>query len=289
MPLFATVAAEPAGAPQSGLLHTARTRPAESGWELGLAWRPERCFDSDGFPLCGDTPDGAATTGGAADAGPVYHRPVALRIRDVCAASAGPLDPERARRQAEAATSFHAARELWTGDLSDADPFHAPEDDPAVAPTRVNARLSAATATVVAGVHEPAAALARLEQAARQAAHGQDVWLHTPVAVANLASAGGMLTSSAGVLRTPVGAVVVADAGYPGSGPGDVAPAVNRAWVYATGPVQVRLGPIMQTTDPAVTLNRQVNRWEHTVFRPFAATFDPCLLLAIQVALPTPA
>lgn len=56
-------------------------------------------------------------------------------------------------------------------------------------------------------------------------------------------------------------------------------------WMYATGPVVVRLGEI--ATDSIVTHAR--NEITYYADRLFAAYFDPCTLVAIQVEDPTPA
>lgn len=80
---------------------------------------------------------------------------------------------------------------------------------------------------------------------------------------------------------------------------GGTAPAVNVAtvtpgvadsveaglWMYATGPVTVRLDPV--TSDRIVTLAE--NRVTYFADRLFAAYFDPCSLHAIEVVDPTPA
>lgn len=56
-------------------------------------------------------------------------------------------------------------------------------------------------------------------------------------------------------------------------------------WMYATGPVQVRLGDIEVLAD-VVWLN---NAQQVIAQRLMAATFDPCTLRAVEVAVPEPA
>jgi len=64
-----------------------------------------------------------------------------------------------------------------------------------------------------------------------------------------------------------------------------VAPSVAAGlWMYATGPVVVRLGEVI--TDSLV--DHTVNEVIHTADRLFAATFDPCSLHSIQVTDPAP-
>lgn len=89
-----------------------------------------------------------------------------------------------------------------------------------------------------------------------------------------------MTASAAGLTGGTAPAVNVATA-TPG-----VAPSVAAGlWMYATGPVVVRLGNIVTDT----LVDHAVNEFVHTADRVFAATFDPCSLHAIQVTDPAPA
>lgn len=67
--------------------------------------------------------------------------------------------------------------------------------------------------------------------------------------------------------------------------PGEEAAPAPGLWMYATGPVTVRLGDII--TDSIVT--HAQNEITYYADRLFAAYFDPCTLVAIQVEDPTPA
>ena len=82
-------------------------------------------------------------------------------------------------------------------------------------------------------------------------------------------------------LFTKTGARVIADAGYTGTDPDDAVQA-GALWMYATGPVQVRMSPIVvnQFTD------QRHNQIYTTADRYYAATFDPCVLHGVAVDLP---
>jgi hypothetical protein len=54
-------------------------------------------------------------------------------------------------------------------------------------------------------------------------------------------------------------------------------------WAYATGPVEVRLSPVISTVDMAVTVNRQTNERQVWADRMFAAAFDPCCQYGIVI------
>lgn len=286
--LFMPTSGAPAEPPTVSLVGTARRADDESNldWINGFAWRPERCIASTGYTPCGDAPLDEYNAGAVSGDAAVYYAPPAFRVTDECPASSGAGRElgARLRRQVDAATSFRVARELWTGLLTQADPFVAPAGD-----QTMNPFLAAAGAVVVAGVHSPANGIARLEEAARTKAHGQQVWLHVTTAVANLAQSGGIFRRVGNIMYTPTDAVVCTDAGYPGTAPGGAAPAADHAWAYATGPITVRLSPVLvpDTNEPAAEVfDHRRNRWVVTGERRFAATFDPCVLYAVQLALP---
>lgn len=363
-----------AAAPTTGLVASASAVTGD-GWENGFAWRSERCITHQGFSPCGTTegvPD-------EVDDQIVHYVPPAFRVRDYCTTVSGTRDEGRVRRQAEAITSFVVAHELWTGELTEADPATI-NGGP-----YVNPYLADGNATVVDAPDDLATAIALLEQTAKEAAKGQQVWLHMPIRalppVSDMRRVGNLL-------YTASDSVIVADAGYPGTGApvagtaevqtvtitggptggtftltwnaqttgaiafnaaaatvqtalnalsnldgvtvsgsaggpytvtfpvdmgnvaqmtasgagltGGTAPAVGVAtttpgvapsttpglWVYATGPVQVRLSPIVTTSDPRETVNRVNNRQEIWADRMFAATYDPCVHFAMNIATP---
>jgi hypothetical protein len=82
---------------------------------------------------------------------------------------------------------------------------------------------------------------------------------------------------------------------------GGTAPAVNVAtttpgvapapqagvWAYATGPVLAMLGPVAEVDEMPYTVDRRTNRRTVYADRMFAAAFDPCCQLAIQVPAAT--
>jgi hypothetical protein len=210
----------------------------------------------------------------------VYYRPIVARVEDECyARSSDPADDlARVRRQLESVTSWLVARELWTGDASDANPYSVPGE----AGSFVNARLTGGVGVrQLTGVHDPLHALGALEQAARGelGALGMDVWIHMPITLLPYVDAG-IVREGAG-LFTKAGARVIADAGYTGSDPDNVLQA-GEMWMYATGPVQVRLSPMqtLQETDHSRNVVQSIAE------RVYAATFDPCVHFGVAVDLP---
>lgn len=217
---------------------------------------------------------------GVGPSGTVYYQPQVLRVEDICPAlnSDREQDEARVRRQAEAVTSWTVARELWTGEHSNTNAFDTPE-----AANQVNARLTGGLGVQeVAGVHEPLHGLGALEQAARGqlGSLGMDVWIHMPITLVPLLE-GAIIRDGTG-LFTKTGARVIADAGYPGTDPDDAVQA-GALWMYATGPVEVR---VQSRVSVSQFVDQRNNRVITTADRFYAATFDPCVLHGVAVDLP---
>lgn len=270
----APVAGIPALAQATGSLQASARRPQDAAarWETGLAWRPETCFTAAGYGPCDPDPDVPGE--GGADLGANYFYPVGFRVRDICSIVGGELDSDRVRRQAEATTSFQGAKELWTGALSTANPVTIGADAPYVNPFLADA----SAVTITSAATTLARKLGDLEEVAMAAALGQQVFVHLPPKY--VLALGAELIQVGHVLYTPLGNVVVADAGYPGSGP--AAPS-DTDWAFATGPVVFRASPIEIIANLAQTLNRRTNKQEIFADRMVVATFDPCIHFALKL------
>lgn len=281
--MFEPIQPVPAAPPSmTGLVRSAITPNDGARWENGIAWRPERCPVARSFDMCADDAGFEDPAVGTGDSGVVYYRPVAYRVEDDCSTRSrmGSEGEARVRRQALAVASYMVARELQTGAQSDAAPYETP--DSAGVADQVNMRLASPSANTIAGTFDPVAGIGVLEEAARDTALGQDVFIHVPTSAVPLI-ADALRPPDGALLRTRTGAVVVADAGYGNVGP-DGDPATGGFWAYATGPVTVRLGELVFNT---VTDHRgNVDMW--VADRLFAAYFDPCNLHALVLATPAP-
>ena len=243
-------------------------------WEEGIAWRSELCPSWQGFNPCVELTEAPPAGGDLIE----FYRPVAYRVSDQCTTRGGGPDRDRLVRKATAVASYVVAQELWTGTLSDEDPYSVPNiNDGTWGPnTSVNNRLASATANQLPAEADILGALAELEQETRAATAGQQVFLHVPIRLANRVAQN--LRRVGNELRTASDGIVVADAGYPGTGPDGT----GTGWMYGTGPVTVRLGEIKVDDGPA-TVDRRTNVQTFWAARMFAATFDSCAHFAIQV------
>lgn len=271
--LFTEVDPVRATAPNAVNLLASALRPGDGAgkWMEGMAWRSELCPTYQGYNPCTELEE-APDEGGD---GLVYYVPVAYRVADECMLLSGRFDQDRVVRMSNAIASFVVAQELWTGALSQMEPYDLPNGG---AVDQVNAYLSNGNAEVVTA---PAggllAALAELEEQTRQATRGQQVFLHVPIGLINTIAQN--LRRVGNELRTATDAIVIADAGYPGTS-GD--PPTND-WIFGTGPVAVRLGPVSTEVEPRATVDRTSNRRRVWADRMFAVTFDPCAHFAMQV------
>ncbi|MDQ5840618.1 MAG: hypothetical protein M3537_05635 [Chloroflexota bacterium] len=112
--------------------------------------------------------------------------------------------------------------------------------------------------------------------------------IHVPVWATPWLDFYGLLTRVGNQLFTKsADHIVIAGAGYSGTGPGNVAPDAGFAWFYATTPVQVRLGPIQSSGDWD-QFNRATNAIEVRAWAPALASWDRECHLAVEVCLEDP-
>jgi hypothetical protein len=254
------------------LLASAETPSGGDDWMAGLNWLSDSCPDWQGFNPCAELdenpPEGTT--------GLVHVVPVGYRVGFECITLSGrDFETERARRQADRIASYVVARELWTGALSDLDPYDLPNGGAA---DQTNPALEDVEAgNQLAAVADPLGAIAELEAATADALLGGPVFIHG--SIATIGRVADHLERVGNELRTKTGAVVIPDAGYPGTGPAGT----GSGWLYGTGPVVVRLGPITSDISPATTTTRTTNRRRVIAERMFGVAFDPCALHAIQV------
>lgn len=98
--------------------------------------------------------------------------------------------------------------------------------------------------TPTGGAVSPTVGMALLEGEAAQNYIGMPV-LHMPVTIASLLSHNNSIEFSGDTLVTKLGSKVVAGAGYEdAAGPAGTAPAAGEKWMFATGGVLVRRGPV---------------------------------------------
>lgn len=265
--------------PRVGLLATVAALASDDRIAAGIEWEPESCvvggvYDPD---LCGPTPDSIDVP---ASSGTESARSFVAWGGDRCS----PWDQARdwrgrARRNLEATLSYQVAHEFWTGTLATA-----------ATPDWPNRFLASQESdTVTDGPTSVTDALACLEQGIAEAGRGRRGMIHATPQLVTHWQIGGALRREGGLILTIMDTIVVADAGYDGSGQYGQPVAEGSVWAYGTELVQVRLGALRYVPDgeplSAMALDRSVNTVEVRAERDALIQWDHCIHVAAEVNL----
>lgn len=127
---------------------------------------------------------------------------------------------------------------------------------------------------------------ALLEGALGSATIGSAGVLHAPWEVASVMKLHHGGTGSQQFLETHIGNKVVAGSGYTKRGPGGVDAPAGMAWVYATGPVTVKLGEIQIVPEKlSQAVDSSINNIAYYADRPAAVTWSTSNLYAVLIDL----
>lgn len=142
---------------------------------------------------------------------------------------------QAARRALELGQWSQIANELWTGARATA------------AGWTTNRWLASPDATVLSA--DPVSiveAIAALEDAFGAASAGDVQLIHVPRKLTAYLSHADLIdtTPGSGRLWTANNSLVIADRGYPGTGPEGEEPTSDLVWIYSTGVLSARLGPV---------------------------------------------
>lgn len=124
--------------------------------------------------------------------------------------------------------------------------------------------------------------LALLEEALGESTIGSQGVIHAPKILASVLKT----DDEDGMLVTALDTPVVSGSGYSYVGPDGTAAPAGKAWMYATGPVTVRLGNVNITTDKLnQVVDTRINDITYYVDRPAAVTWSTTDLFAVLVDL----
>jgi hypothetical protein len=129
---------------------------------------------------------------------------------------------------------------------------------------------------------KPRYGLALLEEALGNSAIGAKGVIHAPRLVGSALN----LDKDGNKLVSPLGNSVVSGVGYSKKGPNGTAAPANKAWMYATGPISVRLGPTIITPEKLnQAIDIRVNNIQYYVDRSAAITWATTDVYAVLVDL----
>lgn len=144
-------------------------------------------------------------------------------------------------------------------------------------------------ATVLAGTSfSPVTGIANLEEA-WGSAHGGLGMIHIPASLFNLIVYPDLITDETGVLRTPLGNVVVVGSGYQGNvGPGGAtgtpsAASPPHSWIYMSPMIEVWRDPQPLVLAEVDHSGPESNTLKVIVERNYMFAHDNCALLAIEI------
>lgn len=230
----------------------------------------------------------AAVTAVESAGGPLFrgYYPFAVRASFTCSTmSRTPEDIESlATRALELCLQKAVERELWTGELAKASAVDYETANPdETYPNRYLASTDSVDVTPTPGTPvKTKFGLALLEKALGDCGCGGRGTIHAP---REAASALG-LKGKDDLLETHLGNKVIAGVGYTGSGPDGTEPTGTRTWMYATGPVTVRLGaPVVYPEERTQAVDTTNNSTTYYVEQVAAVTWNSCCQHAVLVDL----
>lgn len=272
---FEYVEAPQAKPPRYGVVAAYPSINDQSKWQNGITLTPEACAPgaSGGVSCAADLPD--MHTGGGTNPDTVEAESFVVWAADQCSAlaSTGRDFEGRARRALAASESFELAAEIWDGTTGAS-----------------GRRFTDGTAdTVTAAAVAADVALGLLEWSLGVCNRGRQGMIHvTPQVLVGMVK-DSLLTNAGGLWLSPMGNIVVADAGYSGAAPNGAAASTSQ-YAYATSMIALRLGEVELLGDQLVdTVDFRVNTRRVVAWRPAVFEWDECCLLAAEVNLAVPA
>lgn len=94
-----------------------------------------------------------------------------------------------------------------------------------------------------------------------------------------------LLTEQDGNFYSPSGQLIIAGAGYPGSGPGNIPAQPGETWAFATGQISVFMSDIFNTPSTVEeAINRKINDISFWAEQTFSIIWE-CCIFAVKIAL----
>jgi hypothetical protein len=266
-----------------GLLNSKTVVSDGSRWGGGISIDPVTCSgDVRTLLICDESNEDIITSGSAESQ---YYLPFTIEAEHTCGTFGWKANnyEEKARKILELAESKAAEHEFWTGALAQQDTTVDSEGNPN--PNRYLASLSAVTVAPSGTPLHPRHGLALLEKALGDCGVGVRGFIHaTRDIVSSLSD--NTLTVEGDTLVTTLGNIVIAGAGYDGSGPNGTVPSGSQSWMYATGQVAARLGtPTVFPDNLSEATNTSINEVSFMAARDAAVTWDGCCHYAVLVDL----
>lgn len=270
MAMFNPIEGPSSTPPVVSLVRQAQVIDGGGRWEGGFTWQPRGCTDGNqGLQFCNAQ---SITFAEANDW--VTGVPFTLASAEKCNTFGWQAIDYR-QRVVDLFEDFEPKeieREFWTGTI-EPDGQHL---------------ASGSAVEDVSGVspYSPVNAIAALEGYIADCGTGGRGMIHMTRRTVPLLSNQGIIIERNGGLYTHTGTVVIAGAGYPGTGPDGTAED-GTEWMFATSWVKVLRGEVQALPDNfSEALNRSINEVAWAAMRTIGIAFDPCCLGAVTVDMP---
>lgn len=262
--------AQPLGrmAAMHGLLDSSFELIVEDRWEMGFTFLPEIDYDAGTVELCTGLPVGQSSLPDRTGPAVVEYYPFGIEIDVVCP-SRGFQTADyvgRARRAIELAQSKAAEAEFWLGTSSPLD-----------GATKLNQNLVGDGAMIAAGTTNTLDALGVFTEYLADQGQAARGMIHVSPRLALRWVEAGMVVREGRRLVTVVrGDIVVAGAGYAGTGPtGQAAPGASEEYGFVTGLVYSKLGDVEITPSTlGEAIDRNTNVVQYRASRTAAVVHD---------------
>lgn len=185
----------------------------------------------------------------------------------------------RAEQQLESAIPAAIESEFWSGTLAQANAW----------PNNYLTSSSVVNVTPVSGPVSVLEGLGLIQTALRSGQGGQGMIHVTPEAVPNLLNS----RRAGKYLLDMFDNIIIPGVGYPGTGPGGVAPDTGTTWMYGTDLVKCRVGKVAKVYPGsfAEALDRGQGGYPNTItfraYKPVCAYFDGFRQFCVNVELPS--
>lgn len=264
--------------PRVSLLASAEEVNDGTRWTSGLTFEPYGCgYNGGRMPVCVTDESEYNDKDFTSEHRVVEVEPFVVWYGDSCSAATfrSRNFTDRATTAFLAAESALMAQELWAGDIASSEGYP-------------NPYFGDGNADVVSGAFPAAQALARLQWELAQSITSRGM-IHATRDVATAWYEAGGIRREGALLLDVYDNIIVADSGYPGTGPNGEARTDTTAWAFATDLVQVRRDGQVRLLpgegEFAAAMDRDTNLIEWRAERLVAAYWSVCAQVAIEVDL----
>lgn len=252
--------------------------PTDQHWEgSGVEWEDFLCATQSQSFLDYCPPVSGFTKTATSDIDFCHADPFYVKGSFECSTGGRPVSEgfEIARQRLLTWENHEVERTFWTGISANG------TVNPSLAFGNDTCGLTVTDLTPLAGAVDPTAAISILEEALTDFSACGGV-IHAPYGFAAQLAQATLLEREGDRYYTPTGQSLALGAGYPGTGPANVAPGAAESWLFATGPIAIwRSNVFMTPNDVAEGVNRSVNNITVHAERAYAVGFS-CPVIAVR-------